>query len=112
MQERTKKAKRVTWVGFAANTVLTIFKLIAGIVGRSTAMLADGVHSLSDFITDLMVLVFIDISGKEKDEDHRYGHGKFETFATLLISLTLLLISLGIFWAGISKLYQVIRVHR
>lgn len=107
MEERTKRAKRATWVGFFANTILTFFKLIAGIVGKSTAMVADGVHSLSDFITDLMVLVFIDISGKEKDEDHRYGHGKFETFATLLISLTLLLISLGIFWAGLTKLYQV-----
>jgi cation diffusion facilitator family transporter len=105
---RVKEARKVTWVGFAVNMVLTILKIIAGFLGKSTAMIADGIHSLSDFITDLFVIVFIGISGKEKDEDHRYGHGKYETFATLLISLALILVGIGIFWSGLSKIIQVV----
>jgi cation diffusion facilitator family transporter len=100
---RVKEARKVTWVGFAVNMVLTILKIIAGFLGKSTAMIADGIHSLSDFITDLFVIVFIGISGKEKDEDHRYGHGKYETFATLLISLALILVGIGL-----SKIIQVV----
>lgn len=105
---RVKEAKKVTWVGFAVNMFLTILKIIAGFLGKSTAMIADGIHSLSDFITDLFVIIFIGISGKEKDEDHRYGHGKYETFATLLISLALILVGIGIFWSGLSKIMQVV----
>lgn len=101
--ERTAVAQRVTWVGFFVNVVLTGFKLTAGILGKSTAMIADGVHSLSDFLTDVIVLVFIGISGKDRDEDHLYGHGKYETFATLLISLALLVVGFGIFWSGLNK---------
>jgi len=107
--ERTKTAQKVTWVGFFVNLVLTTFKLLAGIFGKSTAMLADGIHSLSDFITDLVVLVFIGVSGKDKDKDHRYGHGKYETFATLIISLVLLAVGVGIFWSGLSKVIEVIQ---
>ncbi len=109
IDERTKTAQRVTWVGFFVNLVLTTFKLLAGIFGKSTAMLADGIHSLSDFITDLIVLVFIGVSGKDKDNDHRYGHGKYETFATLIISLVLLAVGVGIFWSGLSKVIEVIQ---
>ncbi|GAB1415492.1 cation diffusion facilitator family transporter [Paludibacter sp.] len=105
---RVKEAKRITWIGFFVNFVLTTFKIVAGFVGRSTAMVADGVHSLSDFITDLFVLIFIDIAGKDKDEDHRYGHGKYETFATLLISLALFIVAIGIFWSGAAKIIKVI----
>lgn len=101
--DRTSIAKRVTWVGFFLNLVLTGFKLAAGIFGKSTAMIADAIHSLSDFITDLIVLIFIGVSGKERDNDHQYGHGKYETFATLLISLALLIVGIGIFWSGLSK---------
>ncbi len=101
--ERTRIAQKVTWVGFFINLVLTGFKLAAGIFGKSTAMVADGVHSLSDFVTDVIVLLFIGVSGKDRDEDHRYGHGKYETFATLLISLALLIVGFGIFWSGLSK---------
>ncbi len=105
---RTREAQRVTWIGFSLNLVLTIFKLLAGFWGKSTAMVADGVHSLSDFITDVIVIVFIGVSGKDRDSDHQYGHGKYETFATLLISLALLVVGLGIFWNGASKVYFVI----
>lgn len=79
--ERTKSAiKLLGWV--LANVALSVFKLIAGIVGNSTAMVADAIHSISDFITDLIVIVFVGVSGKERDSDHKYGHGKFETFAS------------------------------
>jgi len=107
IMNRVKEARKVTWIGFAVNMVLTIFKIIAGIVGKSTAMIADGIHSLSDFVTDVLVILFIGISDKDKDDDHRYGHGKFETFATLLISLALILVGIGIFWSGLSKIIQV-----
>lgn len=106
--KRTYKAQQVTWIGFFINLTLTIFKLIAGFLGKSTAMVADGVHSLSDFITDVIVIVFIGVSGKERDSDHQYGHGKYETFATLLISLALVVVGLGIFWNGASKVYFVL----
>lgn len=107
--DRIKEAKKVTWVGFAVNLLLTVTKIFAGFIGKSTAMIADGVHSLSDFVTDLLVIIFIGISGKERDEDHRYGHGKYETFATLLISLVLILVAIGIFWGGLNKVIQVIQ---
>ena len=104
LRSRSKAAQRVTWVGFLVNLFLTIFKLLAGILGRSTAMIADGVHSLSDFVTDIIVVVFIRIAGKEQDDDHLYGHGKYETFATLLISLALLVVGIGIFVSGVLKI--------
>ena len=101
--ERVKAAKRVTWVGFFLNLLLSLGKIIAGIFGKSSAMVADGLHSLSDFVTDLIVIIFLGISAKEKDENHKYGHGKFETFATLLISITLLIVSIGILYEGATK---------
>lgn len=101
--ERITEARRVTWVGFFANLVLCLFKLFAGIIGKSTAMIADAIHSVSDFVTDIIVIVFVNISGKDRDNDHQYGHGKFETFATLLISLALVVVGVGIFWSGLTK---------
>lgn len=101
---RSKTAQHVTWVGFFVNLLLTIFKLLAGILGRSSAMIADGVHSLSDFVTDIIVIIFIRIAGKERDEDHLYGHGKYETFATLLISIALFVVGFGIFISGVIKI--------
>jgi cation diffusion facilitator family transporter len=108
MERRVREAQKVTWIGFAVNMFLTVIKIAAGFIGKSTAMIADGVHSLSDFVTDLLVILFIGISGKEKDDDHKYGHGKYETFATLLISLVLILVGAGIFWSGLTKVFQVI----
>jgi len=103
-QNRIKKAQKTTWIGFAVNLVLTIGKLIAGVIGNSSAMVADGIHSLSDFATDIVVLIFIRISGKDRDEGHPYGHGKFETLATLIISLALLAVAIGIFISGVQKI--------
>ena len=102
--ERTKDIYRVTLVGSVVNVVLLLFKFAAGIIGHSAAMLADAVHSLSDFVTDVIVLVFIRISGKPQDKSHDYGHGKFETLAMTLIGVALLLVALGILNSGALKI--------
>ena len=102
--EREKQIFRVTLVGSAGNALLIVFKFIAGIVGHSAAMIADAVHSLSDFITDIIVLVFVGISAKPQDTSHDYGHGKFETLATLFISLALFAAAVGIIVSGAQKL--------
>ena len=100
---RIKTAQHVTWIGFFVNLALTAFKLFAGIWGKSSAMIADAIHSLSDFITDIIVITFIRISNKGKDESHDYGHGKFETFATMLIGVALIAVAIGIFYSGLKK---------
>ncbi len=102
---RVSKVKTVTYLGMVVNVLLTFGKLLAGVVGKSSAMLADGVHSLSDIATDVVVIAFVGIAAKESDQDHQYGHGKYETFATMLISFVLLVVGLGIFWEGLKALY-------
>lgn len=103
-EKRTKQIRNVTLIGSFINAILTIGKIIAGIVGNSSAMIADGIHSLSDFITDVIVIAFIKVSGKERDKNHQYGHGKFETFATMLISFALFMVGLGILITGSGKI--------
>jgi len=101
---REKEIYKVTLVGSAGNVALLTFKFIAGIMGHSSAMIADAIHSLSDFVTDLVVLVFVNISAKPQDQSHDYGHGKFETIATFLIGLALVAAATGIAISGIQKL--------
>ena len=91
MNERASAANRVTWVGLSLNLILTVLKLIAGIIGRSGAMVADALHTLSDFATDIVVLVSFRFSSKPADKKHNYGHGKHETLATAVIGGALLL---------------------
>jgi cation diffusion facilitator family transporter len=104
-----KRARHVTWVGFWTNAALGIGKIIAGICGRSGAMVADGIHSLSDFVTDVIVLVFVTLSHKHADADHQYGHGKYETFATMLIALALMLVGVMIFFDAANKVLLTIQ---
>ena len=106
---RTQKAQQVTWIGAIINVVLSLCKILAGFFGKSSAMIADGLHSLSDLVTDVIVVVFFRISDAEKDDKHPYGHGKFETFSTFLIALVLFCVGLGIFYSGTSKIVSVIR---
>ncbi|MBR5433226.1 MAG: cation transporter [Bacteroidales bacterium] len=94
---------KVTLVGSIGNVVLLTFKFIAGILGNSAAMIADAVHSLSDFITDIVVILFVNISTKPQDESHSYGHGKYETFATFIIGLMLIAAATGIIVSGTLK---------
>lgn len=95
----------VTLAGSVVNVVLVLCKFAAGILGRSAAMIADAVHSLSDLATDVIVLVFVRISDKPEDKGHDYGHGKYETFATLLIGVALLVVGIGILWSGGEQIY-------
>lgn len=102
--EREKQIYKVTLMGSVGNLALLIFKLIAGVVGHSSAMIADAVHSLSDFVTDIVVLIFVRISVKPQDTSHDYGHGKFETIATFLVGLALMMAAVGIIVPGVQKL--------
>lgn len=86
-EEAVKEARHVTWVGFWCNAALGTAKVIAGIVGRSGALVADGIHSFSDFITDVIVLVMVGIARRRPNARYQYGHGKYETFATMLIAV-------------------------
>ena len=106
--QREKEIYKVTIVGALANVTLLIFKFVAGIISKSAAMIADAVHSLSDFITDVVVIVFVKISSKPQDKSHDYGHGKFETLATLIIGIALLFIGLMILYNGVSATYRCI----
>lgn len=108
-QERERKIYRVTLAGSIINMVLLAFKFVAGVLGGSAAMLADAVHSLSDFLTDIVVVVFVRISSKPKDLHHEYGHGKFETLATSLIGLALLAVGAMIFSDGIDSIIHAMR---
>jgi cation diffusion facilitator family transporter len=102
--ERNKEIYKVTLVGGVVNVILLLFKFVAGIVGHSAAMVADAVHSLSDFVTDVVVLVFVHISGKPQDKSHEYGHGKYETLAMTLIGVALLTVAIGILYSGATKI--------
>ena len=104
---REKEIYKVTIVGGIGNLLLLIFKFIAGFLSHSAAMIADAVHSLSDFLTDIVVMTFVRISFKEEDENHHYGHGKFETLATVIIGIVLFAIGFGIMKNGITSIIDV-----
>lgn len=102
--ERQKTIYKVTLIGGAVNVILLAFKFMAGILGHSDAMVADAIHSLSDFITDLIVLLFVYISGRPQDKTHDYGHGKYETLALIFIGVALMAVAIGIFTNGAHKI--------
>ena len=105
---REKEILKVTWIGSIANLLLLAFKFAAGVLGHSSAMIADAVHSLSDFVTDMIVIIFVRISGKPEDESHRYGHGKYETLATAIIGIILFLAGTGILVGGATSIAEVV----
>lgn len=104
-----RRIRHVTLVGFWINAVLMVLKILFGIIGHSDALVADGVHSLSDFATDVIVLVFVGIAYRSADSGHPYGHGKFETFASLLIALVLLGVAVGIGINGVNTITASLR---
>lgn len=106
---REREIYKVTLVGSLVNILLVACKFAAGFWGKSAAMIADAVHSLSDLITDLIVIVFVRISSKPEDKGHDYGHGKYETLATLLIGAALLAVGVGICWSGIESIISLQR---
>jgi cation diffusion facilitator family transporter len=108
MLTRDQKIYRVTITGSIVNMILLVMKFVAGILGNSAAMIADAVHSLSDFLTDIVVIVLVKLSSKPADKDHDYGHGKYETVATSIIGMALIVVSVMLGWNGIEKIIFVI----
>ncbi|MCF0167837.1 MAG: cation transporter [Bacteroidales bacterium] len=108
MKDREKSIYRVTIWGAVVNVALAAVKFIAGLVGRSNAMMADAVHSLSDLVSDVVVLVMVSFSTKGRDKGHDYGHGKFETLATACVSLLLVLVGCQLMSSGVGKIREVI----
>ena len=106
---REKAIRRVTLAGSAINVALVAFKFVSGVVGCSAAMIADAVHSLSDLLTDAVVLLFVHMSEKPQDEDHDYGHGKYETMASSLIGIVLLVVGAAICYDGVVRIVSVAR---
>lgn len=106
--ERSGTAVKVTTNGMIVNIILTIFKFIAGILGNSAAMIADAIHSFSDFITDIVVIVGIKVAGKPADNNHHYGHGKIETLCAAFVGIVLFIIGVEIFLGGMNKILLVI----
>ncbi len=106
-KERGNRITNITLAGSVVNLILTAGKLVAGIVGHSAAMLADGIHSLSDFFSDLVILVFVRISSKGQDKNHDYGHGKFETLASIIVSVVLLVVAAKLIASGVESIHTV-----
>lgn len=103
---RQKQIYNITLLGSIINALLIVLKFIAGVIGHSGAMMADAVHSLSDFISDIIVLVFIKISSKPKDHNHAYGHGKYEHLATAVISLILVVVGGMLLYRSLFTIYR------
>jgi cation diffusion facilitator family transporter len=102
--ERAAAASRSTWVSVAVNLVLSITQITVGIIARSQALIADGIHSLSDLVADFVVLLASHHSQKDADTDHPYGHQRFETAASLVLGLLLLAVGAGMLWSAARKL--------
>ena len=102
--ERVAAASRSTWISVAVNIALTVLQIGAGILSKSQGLVADGIHSLSDLIADFVVLFASHHSKKDADEDHPYGHQRFETAASLVLGALLLAVGLGMLWSAALKL--------
>ena len=103
---RERTIYKVTLLGSFVNMLLVVIKFIFGILGCSAAMIADAVHSMSDLITDVIVVIFVKLSNKPQDEDHDYGHGKYETLATSLVGMALLFVGVMILYSGAENIYR------
>lgn len=104
--DRETRAVRVTWLGLVVNTILTLFKYAAGLMGNSAAMLADATHSLTDLVTDMVVILGFRIVRKPADDTHDYGHGKVEALLAGLCGITLIAAGSGIFWSGTHAVWH------
>ena len=102
--ERAAAASRSTWVSVGVNLVLTVGQIVVGILAKSQGLIADGIHSLSDLVADFVVLFANHHSQKDADEDHPYGHQRFETAASLILGALLLAVGVGMLWSAALKL--------
>ena len=107
LNDREKQIRDITLWGSLVNVVLTVCKIVAGILGRSAAMVADGIHSLSDLMSDVVILIFVHLSSKERDCDHDFGHGKYETLATVIVSLILLVVGAELMTGGVKSIISI-----
>ena len=105
-EARYRDARRVTLVGAAVNIVLSVVKIVAGMLGSSHALIADGIHSLSDLATDVVVLLAAKHGAKDADEEHPYGHGRIETLATVVLGIVLILVAFGIGYDAVRRLFE------
>ena len=103
-QKNVRIAMKVSAIGIVVNVILTIFKMIAGIVSNSSAMVSDAVHSFSDVASTVVVMLGIKAAAKEKDRKHQYGHERMESLAALILSFFLILTAIGIGIDGIDKI--------
>lgn len=101
---KLNEVRRITWIGLWANVGLAGLKLFAGLVGHSSVLVADAIHSFSDLATDVAILIGSRFWGRPADRDHPYGHAKIETMVTLFIGITLVLIAFGLMYAAIDTL--------
>jgi cation diffusion facilitator family transporter len=104
IEQRKQETNRITLWGVAVNLFLAVIKTVGGIFGQSQALLADGIHSLSDLASDAMVLVAVKHAGEDADEDHPYGHGRYETLATVALGILLIGVAVGIAYDAILRL--------
>ncbi len=104
-EERKRTTQQVTLVGALINTLLSVVKIAVGLIAQSQALVADGIHSLSDLLSDVLVYVAAQHAGHGPDSDHPYGHGRFETAATLGLGILLVMVALGISWDAVSRLF-------
>ena len=103
-RERAAAASRSTWVSVVVNSVLTVAQIAIGLVTRSQGLVADGIHSLSDLVSDFIVLIANRHSQKEADANHPYGHQRFETAASLILGGLLLAVGVGMLWSALIKI--------
>ncbi len=103
---RYAETRRVTVVGAVINVVLSLLKVLFGIVGQSAALVADGVHSFSDLVSDAVVLYAAKLGSEHADERHPYGHARIETVATVAVGALLLLVAAGIAWDAIARMLE------
>jgi cation diffusion facilitator family transporter len=102
--ERSAAASRSTWVSVGVNSALTVAQIIVGVLAKSQGLVADGIHSLSDLVADFVVLFASHHSKKDADQDHPYGHQRFETAASLVLGTLLLVVGVGMLWSAFRKL--------
>jgi cation diffusion facilitator family transporter len=105
-QERAAAASRSTWVSVVVNLILTITQVVVGLLSKSQGLVADGIHSLSDLVADFVVLFASHHAQKDADEDHPYGHQRFETAASLVLGGLLLAVGVGMLWSAFRKLEE------
>ena len=107
VQDRTKEAIKATWIGAFFDAILGVSKIIVGFLFFSHALIADGIHSLSDLLTDFMVVVIVKISHAEPDEDHPYGHERFETIGTVVLGFLLVAVAGAMAYESAQNLFNV-----